>query len=48
MDLGVNDRDDMKSLCEANDNDARVCRHLLGGIFMALFVLPRLEHQGIP
>jgi hypothetical protein len=46
MDAGVNGRAGAKSLREADDGDARGCRHLLGGIVMALTVLPHLKHRG--
>jgi hypothetical protein len=46
MDAGVNGRAGAKSLHEADDGDARGRRHLLGGIVMALTVLPHLEHRG--
>jgi hypothetical protein len=48
MDAGVDGRARAKSLREANDGDTRGRRHLLGGIIMALTVIPRLEHQGKP
>jgi hypothetical protein len=40
--------DRVKSLREADDGDARGRRHLLGGVVMALLVLPRLDHRGKP
>jgi hypothetical protein len=45
MDSGVDGRAGAKSLREA---DARGRCHLLGGVVMALSVLPRLEHRGKP
>jgi hypothetical protein len=38
----------MKSLGEADDGDARGHRHLLGGVALALLVLPCLEQWGKP
>jgi hypothetical protein len=48
MDAGVDGRAGAKSLHEADDGDARGRRNLLGGVVMALTVLPRLEHRGKP
>jgi hypothetical protein len=48
MDAGVVGRAGAKSLREADDGDARRRCHLLGGVIMALTVLPRLEHWGKP
>jgi hypothetical protein len=38
----------VKALHDADDGDARGRRHLLGGVVMALPVLPRLDHRGNP
>jgi hypothetical protein len=48
MGSGVDGRAGANSLHEADDGDARGRRHLLGGVVMALTVLPRLEHRGKP
>jgi hypothetical protein len=48
MGTGVDDRVGAKSLHEADDEDTRGCRHLFGGIFMAMHALLRLEHLGKP
>jgi hypothetical protein len=47
MDTGVDGRAGAKSLREADDGDARGRRHLLGGVVMALSVLPHLELKEI-
>jgi hypothetical protein len=36
----------VKARRDADDGDARERRHLLGGVVLALLVLPRLEHGG--
>jgi hypothetical protein len=36
----------VKARRDADDGDARGRRHLLGGVVLALLVLPRLEHGG--
>jgi hypothetical protein len=46
MGSGVDGKAEAKSLREADDGDARGQSHLLGGIIMALTLLPRLEHRG--
>jgi hypothetical protein len=48
MGSGVDGRVGAKSLREADDGNARGRHHLLGGVVMALTVLPRLEHWGNP
>jgi hypothetical protein len=38
----------VKALREPDDGDARERRHLLGGVVMALLVLPYHEHREKP
>jgi hypothetical protein len=46
--VGVNGRARAKAQRDADDGDAGGSRYLLGGVVLALLVLPRLEHQGKP
>jgi hypothetical protein len=38
----------VKARRDVDDGDARGHHHLLGGVVLALLVLPCLEHQGKP
>jgi hypothetical protein len=48
MGSGVTGKAGAKSLREDDDGDAHGRRHLLGGIAVALTMLPCLEHRGEP
>jgi hypothetical protein len=47
-DFGAGERARAKALLEADDSDACRRRYLLGGVVMALFVLPHLQRLGKP